>query len=511
MVVETAKNQIILNQIVGQKKENRQVEADVIVNDIKPDVLNVITTNGVVNIYKKEVMEGKIRVDGTISTYIVYIADDEQAQVRSLNTSLDFTQIIDMENAKEGMDAQVKVAVKSFDTRMMNGRKLNVKANLEISANISSNESFEIVTGIENLNNIQLLNNRQKITSLIGNGTNKTVAKDTIAIDTADDLVEIMKVNFKIVDEETKISYNKVLSKADAMIEIMYLTEDNRINKVTTKIPIMGFVDIQNVAENSECEVQNNLVNLVVKPNSREEHSISIEAEIEIVCFAYETKEIDIIEDVYSITKDISFTKTEINAVTERNRIGDIYTLQENIRMPELEGNVLDIQINPSITNTQVRNSKIIYEGNLNLEILFEQNNGINLRTVDLPFNFDVSSNKIEEKSSIETMLEIKQNDFIVKDGTIGITIGIKFNISEQKNKVLNMIKEVNMEEETNCNTYSMVIYFVKPNDTLWKIAKMFKSTIEDIVKINNIEDVNKIKIGQQLYIPRFCRNKTIV
>ena len=222
-------------------------------------------------------------------------------------------------------------------------------------------------------------------------------------------------------------------------------------------------------------------------------------------------KEIDIIEDLYSITKDISFTKTEINAVTERNRIDDIYTLQENIRMPELEGNVLDIQINPSITNTQVRNSKIIYEGNLNLEILFEQNNGINLRTVDLPFNFDVSSNKIEEKSSIETMLEIKQNDFIVKDGTIGITIGIKFNISEQKNKVLNMIKEVNMEEETNCNTYSMVIYFVKPNDTLWKIAKMFKSTIEDIVKINNIEDVNKIKIGQQLYIPRFCRNKTIV
>ena len=356
-----------------------------------------------------------------------------------------------------------------------------------------------------------MLNNRQKIISLIGNGTNKTVAKDTIAIDTADDLVEIMKVNFKIVDEETKISYNKVLSKADAMIEIMYLTEDNRINKVTTKIPIMGFVDIQNVAENSECEVQNNLVNLVVKPNSREEHSISIEAEIEIVCFAYETKEIDIIEDLYSITKDISFTKTEINAVTERNRIDDIYTLQENIRMPELEGNVLDIQINPSITNTQVRNSKIIYEGNLNLEILFEQNNGINLRTVDLPFNFDVSSNKIEEKSSIETMLEIKQNDFIVKDGTIGITIGIKFNISEQKNKVLNMIKEVNMEEETNCNTYSMVIYFVKPNDTLWKIAKMFKSTIEDIVKINNIEDVNKIKIGQQLYIPRFCRNKTIV
>lgn len=213
MVVETAKNQIVLNQIVGQKKENRQIESDVIVNDVKPDVLNVIATNGVVNIYKKDVMDGKIRIDGAINTYIIYMADDKQSQVRSLNTSLDFTQVIDMENARESMEAQVKVEVKNFDTRILNGRKINVKANLEISINIYSNESFNIVTGVEKINDIQLLKNTQQITSLIGNGTNKVVAKDTIAIDVSDDLVEIMKVNFKIINEETKISYNKVLDR----------------------------------------------------------------------------------------------------------------------------------------------------------------------------------------------------------------------------------------------------------------------------------------------------------
>ena len=155
MVVETAKNQIVLNQIVGQKKENRQIESDVIVNDVKPDVLNVIATNGVVNIYKKDVMDGKIRIDGAINTYIIYMADDKQSQVRSLNTSLDFTQVIDMENARESMEAQVKVEVKNFDTRILNGRKINVKANLEISINIYSNESFNIVTGVEKINDIQ--------------------------------------------------------------------------------------------------------------------------------------------------------------------------------------------------------------------------------------------------------------------------------------------------------------------------------------------------------------------
>lgn len=508
MVVETAKNQIILNQIVGQKKEIRMVETDVIVNDIKPDVLNIISTNGVVSIYKKEIMENKVRIDGAINTYVIYMADDENGSIRSLNTSLDFTQVIDMENCRDNMESQVNINIKNFDTKIINGRKLNVKAVIETAIKIYSNETFEVITGVEKVDNVQLLNNTQCITSLIGNGTNKVSVKDTVAIDVADDLAEIMKVDFKIIDEETKISYNKVLSKADAAIEIMYLTEDNRINTVTTKIPIMGFVDIQNVNENSECEVQNNLSNLIIKPNNTEEHSIYIEAEIEVVCFAYETQEINIIEDLYSITEDIGFNKTKINVITERNKINDMYIMKENIRIPELTGRILDVQINPIINNSQVRNGKIIFDGNLSLEILFEQNTGINMRVVDFPFNFDVLSEKVGDKSQIETMLKIRQNDFIVRDGVVEITIGVQFDISEQKSKELNIIKDVTAEESKNCDSYSMVIYFVKAGDSLWKIAKMFKSTVEDIARINDIEDRNKINVGQQLYIPKFCRNK---
>ena len=508
MVLETSKNQIILNQKVGQKKEGRSVDTDIIVNDVKPDVLKIVSTNGTVSVYKKEVMDQKIRIDGTINTYVIYMADDEQGSIRSLNTNLDFTQVIDMENCKDSMEAQVNVDIKSFDTKILNGRKLNIKANLETSVIIYSNESMEIITGVKQSQDIQLLDRKQKITSLVGKGTNKVEAKDTIAIDAADALGEIMKVDFRIIDEETKISYNKVLSKADALVEIMYLTEDNRINTATTKIPIMGFVDMPNVNENCECEVQNCLTNLIIKPNNQDEHSILINAEIEVTCSAYETQEINIIEDLYSISSDLEFNKREINAVTERNTMNNICTVQENLRIPELTGRVLDVQINPTINSQQVRNGKIIYEGNLNLNILFEQNNGMDMRNVDLPFNFEENSDRISERSNIETILNIKQNDFIVRDGTIEVTIGVEFKISEQKNVRLDIIEAVNELESKQCNNYSMVIYFVKPGDTLWKIAKMFRSTVDDIASVNNIENPDKISVGQQLYIPRFCKNR---
>ena len=50
-----------------------------------------------------------------------------------------------------------------------------------------------------------------------------------------------------------------------------------------------------------------------------------------------------------------------------------------------------------------------------------------------------------------------------------------------------------------------MVIYFVKEGDTLWKIAKKFKSTMEEIATVNNIEDVDKLNVGEQLYIPKYA------
>ena len=55
-------------------------------------------------------------------------------------------------------------------------------------------------------------------------------------------------------------------------------------------------------------------------------------------------------------------------------------------------------------------------------------------------------------------------------------------------------------------NIYSILMYIVKKDDTLWKIAKRFGSTVEDIVRINGIEDENKIYPDQKLFIPHYSK-----
>lgn len=512
MLLETEKERVCINKKVGQSIKESEVEGDVIVNDIKPDVLNIISADGIPCIYKKEVMDGKVRIDGSINTYIIYLADNDSNSVRSLNTVLDFTQIIDVDGCMTGMTSKERVNIKNIECRVLNGRKINVKTTLNICATVYSNDNVEIISNINNLDDVQALNNDRMINSLIGEGNTKVYAKDTISVDVADELAEIMKTNIRMINRDIKLSYNKVLAKADAEVSILYLTEDNRIKNVNTRIPVMGFVDIENISDEAICDVDYQIKNLIIKPNSGDTHSIYIEVEIEISCFAYERKNINLIEDLYSISSDLNFTQKEINTMSQKKNLKESCDVNEQISIPEMDGNVLyNVKTTPNILKTTIKNGKVIYEGEMSIELLFEMNSSINSRNIEIPFNFEVMSEEIDENCTVDTDIDVKKDDFIVNSGNIDASIELEFNLSISKNERLNIINEISVEETRENNIYSMVIYFVKAGDTLWKIAKKFRSTIDDIARVNGIEDPSKIYPGQQLYIPKFVKKAVAV
>ena len=255
MSFNTIKENLCINKMISSKKEILLIEGDMIVPDSKPDILSTICTSGVVCIYKKDILDEKIRIDGSINTYITYLADDEKDKIRGINTSLDFSEILNIPGCKEGMNERIKTKLKTIECKVINGRKIGIKATLEVESEIYSNDEVEIINEIKDVENIEVLNQELNVNSLVGLGETKIYAKDTITINSEDNIGEILKNDVCICDKDIKISYNKILTKAEALIKIMYLTEDNRINSVTTKIPVVGFIDIPNVNEQNICDI----------------------------------------------------------------------------------------------------------------------------------------------------------------------------------------------------------------------------------------------------------------
>ena len=505
MSIETTRDNISVNHIIGQKTENFIAQGDSIIPDIKPDILNDIFTSGTVCIYKKEINEGKIRLDGGVNTYIVYRADDENNSVRSLNVNLDFTQMIDMENARPEMNLDVKVTLKNIECKVINGRKINVKAFIEAEIKISSNEDIQVINGV-NLVGIQTLNKSLNVNSLVGRGTVRTYAKDTLVIDNIDNLSEIMKVDLKLLNKDIKVSYNKVLAKADLNVKILYLTEDNRINSVQSAIPVMSFIDIENVTEEDSYNTEYEIKNLVIKPNNVDEHSIYVEVELEVTCEVYKNQEINLIQDMYSPKTSISFTQKQINVMEKRENTKATCSIREKQILPEIGANkIYDVETMVNITKQTLLNDRILYEGEVSLNYIFNEEQGIGTKKTTIPFNHSIEFKGVNPNSNIITNLDIVTQDFVVTtDGEVEVKLDLEFNVTLIDTVEINIIDDINEEENRGNNNCSLVIYYAKAGDTIWKIAKKFGSTTDEIIRVNGIENENKLNIGQQLFIPRY-------
>lgn len=513
MQLDANKENICINQLVGQKSDMVEVEGDVIVNDIKPDILSTISVNGNVCIYKKEVLDGRIRLDGAVNVYIMYLSDDENGGVRSLSTSVDFTKTLEFDGCSNGMDIDEMLNIKNIECKVINSRKVNVRAFLDLSVKVYSNDNVEIINDVNSIDGIQVLNNSLEINSLIGRGSTRAFAKDTITIDNVDNLAEILNSDINIINKDVKMSYNKILAKADLQVKIMYLTEDNRIRTVTNDIPVMGFVDMPNVSDTNICNTKCKLKNVILKPNSVEEHSISAEIEVEINCYVYEPKRINVIQDLYSPTSNVQFSKRNITALVNTGNMNEVCNIQEQLSVPEIGSNkIYDVQVRANLQKEDITNGRVTLEGEVELEFLYESNASSRLESkiMKMPFNHSINNDNINEFTTLDTSIEIRTQNFVVlNDGNIDAKVELQFELMISKNEKINVIDNIEVDDKKECNQYSMVIYFVKPKDTLWEIAKKFDSTIEEIVRVNDIEDANKIMPGQQLFIPRYCNRKT--
>ena len=508
MTAETTKDSLCVNQIITQKSNNFMIEDDAIVPDIKPDILNAISTSGTICIYKKEIQNGKVKVEGKINTYIMYYADTEDGYIRSLNTNLDFSQSFNIPEAQEGMDLNLDLSVRSIDCKVLNGRKVNIKAIVDVNITILANKKVDFIKQVDNIKDIQLLNESFRINSLIGKGETKTYAKDTIKLDVADNLSEVMKTNFRIINSDVKISYNKVLVKSDLEAKVLYLTDDNRINSVETIIPIMGFIDIQDVTEDNICDVEYEICNVIVDPKNAEDHAIYVEVEIEIYCAAYKNNELNIVQDLYSPNVELNFTQKQIQAMQSKENLQDVCSIRSKQVMTELNGEkIYDVDILPIITNQTILQDKILYEGEVKLNFVYSTNNstGIETKEISLPFNFNMQCQNITQVTSVNTRMEIGLQNFVItSDNSVDIKIDLIFKVSMSNNANINIIDNIEINENNIINKYSMVVYFVKPGDSLWKIAKKFGSTVNAIAETNGIEQVDNIVVGQQLFIPRY-------
>lgn len=468
------------------KKKELEFKQDLIVPDVKQDIFKILDANFYCYFSKVEISNGFITVSGNVDSYISYISSSEETL--GLQTTFNIDDKLENNIINDNMNLQYNIEVLKQDIKIINERKISIFISLEIQYDIYGVDEIEIFNDFDKVEELQINSKKININSLVGGNCNLANLKEEIKIENTDIISDILKVDTDIANKEVKISYNKVLTKADLKVCIIYLTKDGRVGKAEEQFPLMAFIDIDNIKEENSCSTDYQVRNILLNVNNGNENSITIQMEYEIICKAFEKIEQEVVSDLYSLKYDTEFTSKDIEINNELSTnewekvdINEKINIENVKRIVDVFGNSRIIQNN---------------EGELDLKIYYEVENkiGLNVQMVKIPF--------ICKKNYSQVVTRVEKIEYELNDDNMILITGSIINEEQNiQNHVISVVQDITKKELVDKNNYGIIVYSVKKNDSLWDISKKFKVTQESIINCNNLEEPYELKNGEKMYI----------
>ena len=181
-------------------------------------------------------------------------------------------------------------------------------------------------------------------------------------------------------------------------------------------------------------------------------------------------------------------------------------TVNDLKKVNNLSSNLLSIGQNliiPGKNNNTSSNEYVVKKGDTLYGIANKYNVSVdNLKSYN---NLSTDSLSIGQKIKIPDN-KVNSNEYVVKSGDSLYSISRKYGVSVDELMSVNNLKSTVLSvgqvlKIPNSGEVTNVIYTVKKGDSLWSIAKNNKTTVDAIVKLNNLSNAN-LSIGQKLLLP---------
>ncbi|MBR6613779.1 MAG: DUF3794 domain-containing protein [Clostridia bacterium] len=504
MAIKTDKELLKLDKIIARNTQILWLEQDLLVPDSKPDVMKIVQVEAVPYIANTDVYDGGIRVSGEITYYIIYRSMDED-KTRGITATYPFTQSINVPEVKKNMKENVRIAVRNIVYSLPNERKIGIKLELVYKYVVKENTDVSIITGMEGEDDIESKNVSDTFYNVID-------VKDEI-IDTNEDIImsdstpkigEILRVGAGITNTDYKVSYNKILVKGDISLEVMYVEQDtNNVFTYTTEVPFAGMIEFENIKEEYKWDIKYALRNLELTLN--ENNILNAKAEINVNVVLYEEKEITYIKDFYSTKSNLKYDAKDVVIVKNKDIMNKTIAIKENVGVTDIKNKVATTTVSTEQLNAKVVGENLYVDGVVKLGATFvNQDTGVlENKTYDLLVDTTIPLGKDVKNENVDVTINVISKAATNINGNVEANINLEFVVTvENVDKVI-LIDEITDEDVKDDALNSMYVYIIKKGDTLWDIAKKYKTTVDKIANTNNITDENKLDIGQKILIIR--------
>ncbi len=511
MAINTISKALKLNNISINENVSKWIEQDIIVPDTKPDAIKIVNVTVTPYVNNIESMQDKIKVSGNINYFIIYKVDDQVFGTRGLFTSYPYSEIIEVKGATEEMIVNIKPVCKNVIFSLPNERKISVKSEIIFKTRLKKIENVDLINRFEVDNKIECKMCKNSFCNIMQDKKSIIASKEEFMLPKeAEDFYELLNVDAKIINTEYKESYNKVMIKGDIDIKMIYLAENQseNVKKVNYTLPFSAMVELENINDNSKFEINYIMqeFNLKLNPEITSTKTMTAEYQIEVNVVMFEEEEVEYIEDFYSQSRELNFDLLNVKGVRKTVNLNKNIELKESIANALLENSkLIDYRLDTSYIVPVVLQNNIKLEGEAKVTLLIQDLNNLELdsKTLDIIVNESYDLDNIANKNNIFVDISQERINITQSGQDLDIRIQLEVNTRVEEVKDINVISNIIDDDLDLTGLDSINIYIVKPGDTLWNIAKKYKTSVDKIVKTNDIIDPDAISVGQKILVIR--------
>lgn len=508
MSVVTNNMKICLNKMKIVQKDEKWIEQDIIVPDNMPDALKIINVSAFPYISDVEISKGRVKIVGKINYSVIYRANDENMSIRGLNSSCPYSVILDNDKIKEGCDVIVESNLKNIIYSLPNERKIAVKNEIQYNLEIIENAIVDVIKDFPNNDNIEFnkcinsFSNIKEVKSgYISSNENVVISKDSPA------MYEILKYNYKIKDTDYKESYNKLLLKGVIEINVLYLGDANMICKEKVEVPFSGMVETENLTDNAKIDIRYIVrdLNIHINPDI-EQKTLSVDYKVEYRITISENQETEYVDDFYSKNSNLKYDSKTIEVSSRNVDVVREISINDSISDIIPEGyKIIDYDIDTSGVTLQLLEDNIKANGVAKINVILQnkENGELENRSLDVMIDDNIALEDSWKDSNINIKIKDKKLVVTQNGNSIDYKIIVYIEIDVEKVITLNSVEKIEEEPINLKNISSINIYIVKPGDSIWKIAKKYKTSMENIIRTNSIENPDLIDIGEKILVIR--------
>ena len=514
MSVKLNKEHIRLSKMLGNPTCQTTLENDIIVPDVKPDILKVLSTESRISSLQKNIQTDRIFVSGTVNINILYVPDNDCAgAVKSISTSREFNHTLDAPGIAPDMEVSLDAECISESCTLVNSRKVSVRSRLSISARLMGYEDMEVVCGLEDCTDIEVLDREVSICNLSANQCRDIIVREKIEVPQGMcSIGEILKLNAKAHSTELRFSADKAAVKGDIKICTLYCSESAEPTPEVMEhtIPFGQVLEIPGLRENMAGEVDYSVKNVfweVCRDSDGDRRIISIELTLEAHIRGFEVVRFNALCDAYGLESAVELNTCDYNIEEFIDSCCASENFKEQINVPDYLPDVwklCEVTGKASIQGVTVEGCTATVEGLVDCCFMYlskDASSPVTSFNHIIPFRHIFEIPGLKENSVCDAKVDVEHISCTISgDKALEVRGIVHIQLKAINLTSINLVCDIEECECSSCDPSSAIVYFAKEGDTVWDVAKRYRVPMDRITSTNNLTE-NKLSKGKCIYI----------